>query len=141
MSCRQLFMEQLNCFLTPHFFVFLSFCLSRGYCQLSPQQGCPSCHNMACCQVADGVDGLQGWSVTVNILNKQSQTANKDRSSTWGGGGQQLSTMNIYYGVSYRASYLATSSEVHRLREFNVNHTVVPKHMYMFTIVYYDCMW
>lgn len=56
---------------------------------------------MARCRVANEVDGLQVWSVTVNILNTQSQTR------------------NIYYGVSYRTSYLATSSEEHRLREFS----------------------
>jgi len=32
-------------------------------------------------QIADGVDGLQIWRVAVNILNKQSQTAEKGRSS------------------------------------------------------------
>jgi hypothetical protein len=37
-----------------------------------------SCHcGMACSQVADGGDVLQVWRVTVNTLNKQSQTTNK----------------------------------------------------------------
>jgi hypothetical protein len=34
-------------------------------------------------QVADGGDGLQIWRVVANILNKQSQTADKGWSSSW----------------------------------------------------------
>jgi hypothetical protein len=34
-------------------------------------------HGMARPQVADGGDGLQIWRVAANILNKQSQTADK----------------------------------------------------------------
>jgi len=34
-------------------------------------------HGMARPQVADGRDGLQIWRVAINILNKQSRTANK----------------------------------------------------------------
>jgi hypothetical protein len=42
-----------------------------------------SCHHgMACHQAADGGDGLQLWGVAANILNKQSQTADKRWSST-----------------------------------------------------------
>jgi hypothetical protein len=37
-------------------------------------------------QVADGGDGLQIWSVAANILNKQSRTADKGRSSNFGVG-------------------------------------------------------
>jgi hypothetical protein len=44
------------------------------------------CHyGMACPQVADGGDGLQIWRVAVNILNKQSPTADKGWSSSLGG--------------------------------------------------------
>jgi hypothetical protein len=34
-------------------------------------------------QVADGGDGLQIWSVAVNILNKQPRTANKGGPPDW----------------------------------------------------------
>jgi hypothetical protein len=39
---------------------------------------------MARPQVADGGDGLQIWRVAANILNKQSQTADKGWSSSLG---------------------------------------------------------
>jgi hypothetical protein len=43
------------------------------------------CHyGMARPQVADGGDGLQIWRVAANILNKQSRTANRGRSSSFG---------------------------------------------------------
>jgi hypothetical protein len=41
---------------------------------------------MARPQVADGEDGLQIWRVAANILNKQSQTAIKEWSSSLGAG-------------------------------------------------------
>jgi hypothetical protein len=45
---------------------------------LSPRHG-PS-------HVADGGDGLQIWKLAANILNKQSRTADKGRSSSLGVG-------------------------------------------------------
>jgi hypothetical protein len=39
---------------------------------------------MVCPQVVDGGDGLQIWRIAVNILNKQSQTANRWWSSSLG---------------------------------------------------------
>jgi hypothetical protein len=39
---------------------------------------------MACPQAADGGDDLQIWKVAANILNKQSQTAEKDSAPAWG---------------------------------------------------------
>jgi hypothetical protein len=44
--------------------------------------------HIVCCDflVADGGDDLQIWRVAANILNKQSQTANKGWSSTLGVG-------------------------------------------------------
>jgi hypothetical protein len=46
----------------------------------------PCHHGMARPQVADGGDGLQIWRVAANILYeyKQSQTADKVWSSSWG---------------------------------------------------------
>jgi hypothetical protein len=45
------------------------------------------CHyDMACPQVADAGDGLQKWRAAVNILNKQSQTADKGWASSLGVG-------------------------------------------------------
>jgi hypothetical protein len=44
----------------------------------------PCHHGMARPQVADGGDGLQIWRVAANILNKQSQTADKGWSSILG---------------------------------------------------------
>jgi hypothetical protein len=41
---------------------------------------------MARPQVADGRDALQVWRVAANILNKQSRTADKKWSSSWGVG-------------------------------------------------------
>jgi hypothetical protein len=46
----------------------------------------PSHHGMPRPQVADGVDALQLWRVAANILNKQSRTADKWRSSSLGVG-------------------------------------------------------
>jgi hypothetical protein len=46
----------------------------------------PCHHSMVCPQVANGGDGLQIWKVTVNILNKQSRTANRGQSSSLGVG-------------------------------------------------------
>jgi hypothetical protein len=45
----------------------------------------PCHHDMARPQVADGGDGLQIWRIAGNILNKQSRTADKPRSSNLGG--------------------------------------------------------
>jgi hypothetical protein len=46
-----------------------------------------SCHHgMAQPQVADGGDGLQIWRVAANILNKQSQTADRGWSFSLGVG-------------------------------------------------------
>jgi hypothetical protein len=44
----------------------------------------PCHHGMVRPQVADGGDGLQVWRVPVNILNKQSRTADKGWSSSLG---------------------------------------------------------
>jgi hypothetical protein len=44
------------------------------------------CEIMARPQVADGGNGLQIWRVAVNILNKQSRTADKGWSSNLGVG-------------------------------------------------------
>jgi hypothetical protein len=41
---------------------------------------------MACPQVVDGGDGLQLWRVAVNILNKQSYTADKSPALGFGMG-------------------------------------------------------
>jgi hypothetical protein len=46
----------------------------------------PCHHGMAGPQVADGGDGHQTWRVAANILNKQSRTADKGRSSSLVGG-------------------------------------------------------
>jgi hypothetical protein len=45
----------------------------------------PCHHGMARPQVADGGDALQFWRAAANILNKQSQTADKGWSSSLGG--------------------------------------------------------
>jgi hypothetical protein len=45
---------------------------------------CVPCHHgMARPQIADEVSGLQIWRVAVNILYKQSRTADKGWSSIW----------------------------------------------------------
>jgi hypothetical protein len=44
----------------------------------------PCHHGMARPQVADGGDALQLWREAANILNKQSQTADKGGPSAWG---------------------------------------------------------
>jgi hypothetical protein len=41
-------------------------------------------HGVARLQATFGENGLQIWTVTANILNKQSVTAEKRWSSTWG---------------------------------------------------------
>jgi hypothetical protein len=46
----------------------------------------PCHHGTARPQVADGGDGLQIWRVAANILNKQSRTADRGRSSSLGVG-------------------------------------------------------
>jgi hypothetical protein len=46
----------------------------------------PCHHGMALPQVADGGEGPQIWSISVNILNKQSRTADKEWSSSLGVG-------------------------------------------------------
>jgi hypothetical protein len=46
----------------------------------------PCHHGMARPQVADGGDSLQFWRVAANMLNKQSQTADKGLSSSLGDG-------------------------------------------------------
>jgi hypothetical protein len=46
----------------------------------------PCHHGMACPQVADGGNGPQIWRIAANILNKQSQTADKGWSSGLGVG-------------------------------------------------------
>jgi hypothetical protein len=46
----------------------------------------PCHHGIARRQVADGGDGLQIWRVAANILNKQSRTADNERSSSLGFG-------------------------------------------------------
>jgi hypothetical protein len=46
----------------------------------------PCHHGMARPQVADGGEGLQIWRVAVNILNKQSRTADKGWPSSFGVG-------------------------------------------------------
>jgi hypothetical protein len=48
-----------------------------------------SCHHgMALPQVSDGGSGLQIWRIAANILNKQSQAADKRGISILGGGGR-----------------------------------------------------
>jgi hypothetical protein len=47
----------------------------------------PCHHDMARPQVADEGDGLQTWSVAVNILTKRSETFDKGWSSSLGAGG------------------------------------------------------
>jgi hypothetical protein len=47
---------------------------------------CPAHHSMSRPQVADGGDTLQVWRVAANMLNKQSRTADKGWSSSWGVG-------------------------------------------------------
>jgi hypothetical protein len=44
----------------------------------------PCHHGLVHPQVVDGGDSLQIWRVAVNILNKQSQTADKGWSPAWG---------------------------------------------------------
>jgi hypothetical protein len=46
----------------------------------------PCHHSMARPRLADGRDGLQLWSLAVNILNKQSRTKDKGLSSSLGVG-------------------------------------------------------
>jgi hypothetical protein len=46
----------------------------------------PCHHGMACSVVVDVGDGLQIWTIEANILNKQSRTADKEWSSSVGGG-------------------------------------------------------
>jgi hypothetical protein len=46
----------------------------------------PCHHSMLCPQVANGEDSIQIWRVDANILNKQSQTANKGWSYSLGVG-------------------------------------------------------
>jgi hypothetical protein len=46
----------------------------------------PCHHDMVRPQVADGQNGLQIWRVAANILNKQSQTADRGWSSSLGVG-------------------------------------------------------
>jgi hypothetical protein len=50
-------------------------------CQIFHVKWVPCHHGMARSQVADGRDSLQVWSAAVNILNKQSRTADKGWSS------------------------------------------------------------
>jgi hypothetical protein len=44
----------------------------------------PCLHGMARPQVADGGNGLQIWSVAANLLNKESQRADKGQSCNLG---------------------------------------------------------
>jgi hypothetical protein len=54
-------------------------------------------------QVADGGDGLQIWRVAVNILNKQSCTADRGWSSSLGfGRGGGLTTPTIKHLICYK---------------------------------------
>jgi hypothetical protein len=46
----------------------------------------PYRHGMACPPDADGGDGLQIWRVAVYVLNRQSLTTDKERSSSFGVG-------------------------------------------------------
>jgi hypothetical protein len=56
--------------------------------------GAPCHHGMARPQVADGGDALQFWTEAMNILNKQSRTADKVWSSRLGvGRGAKLLTV------------------------------------------------
>jgi hypothetical protein len=64
---------------------------------------------MAHPHVADGEDSLQIWKVVVNILSKQSQTANKEWSPSLGlSVGLTLITMKYKLGSLYRAGSLMT---------------------------------
>jgi hypothetical protein len=51
-----------------------------------PSQVCPCHHGMTRLRVADKGDGLHMWRVAVNILNKQSRTADKEWPSSLGVG-------------------------------------------------------
>jgi hypothetical protein len=55
-------------------------------CSYSHVRWVPCHHGMARPQVADGGDALLFWRVAANILNKQSQTADKGWSSSLGVG-------------------------------------------------------
>jgi hypothetical protein len=62
--------------------------LSVSHCvmPLTHVKWVPCHHGLARPQVADGGDGLQIWKVAANILNKQSRTADRGRSSNLGVG-------------------------------------------------------
>jgi hypothetical protein len=51
-------------------------------CNLETSNWVPCHHGMARPRVTDGGDGLQVWGVAENILNKQSRTTDKGRSSS-----------------------------------------------------------
>jgi hypothetical protein len=64
---------------------------------------------MARPQVADGGDGIQIWRVAMNILNKQSRTADKECLPAWGlGVGLTTPRRKMYacFEMSKRASDL-----------------------------------
>jgi len=61
----------------------------------------PCHHGMVCLRFADGGDGLQMWRVAVNMLNKQSQTADKRRLSglgIWWGSNSPSPLKISFYG-------------------------------------------
>lgn len=62
---------------------------------------------MAQFRVALGEDRLRVWRETSNILNKQSRTAEKGRSSR-SGLKPQLLTVETYHRIGYKASYFDT---------------------------------
>jgi hypothetical protein len=68
---------------------------------LSHVRWVPCHHSMACPQVANGGNTLQVWRVAVNILNKQSRTADKGWPSSLGVGRGANSILR-YRSLGYR---------------------------------------
>jgi hypothetical protein len=64
----------------------LILCVSESCIFLVHVGRVPCHHSMARPQVSNEGGGLQIWKVAENILNKQSQTANKEWSSSLGAG-------------------------------------------------------
>jgi hypothetical protein len=67
----------------------------------------PCHHGMTCPRVADEGDGLQIWTVAANIWNKQSRTAHKGWSSSFGGLRERITHLYLKTQVvkkCYRAS-------------------------------------
>jgi hypothetical protein len=60
--------------------------ISHSWFYYVPVIWIPCHHGMARPRIANRGDGLQIWRVAANILNKQSRTANSERSSSLGDG-------------------------------------------------------